>query len=65
MSTLNRPIGSRCSIALTYPVRSHFQRILTGIDGAKVRMNVAAHQQKKNDENTKTGKRKENRGDRL
>ena len=28
MNTLNGPIWSRCSIALTYPARSHFQRTL-------------------------------------
>ena len=26
MSTVDGPIWSRCSIALTYPARSHFQR---------------------------------------
>ena len=28
MSTLDGPIWSRCSIALTYPAKSHFQRTL-------------------------------------
>ena len=42
-----------CSIALTYPARSHFQRTL---NRERVRMNVAAHQDK--EKNKKTGKRK-------
>ena len=45
-----------CSIALTYSARSHFLRTPNREDGTRVRMNVAAHQEKKKDE--KTGKRK-------
>ena len=44
--SLNRLIWSRCSIAPTYPSRSHFQRTLNRENGTKVRMNVAAHQKK-------------------
>ena len=52
MSTLNKPISSRCSIALTSPARSHFQCTL---NRERVRMNVATHQEK--EKNEKTGKR--------
>ena len=45
-----------CSIALTYPARSHFQRTLNREDRTRVRMNVAAHQEK--EKNEKTVKRK-------
>ena len=58
MSTLhlNGLIWSRCSIALTYPFRSHFQRTLNkGTTEQRVRMNAAAHQEK--EKNEKTGKR--------
>ena len=44
------------SIALSYPYRSHFQRTLNRKDRARVRINVAAHQDK--EKNEKTGKRK-------
>ena len=56
MSTLNGPICSRCSIALTYPARSHFQRTLSKENGPRVEMNLAVHQEKNKE--TKTGKRK-------
>ena len=58
MSTLNGPIWSRCSIALTYPTRSHFQRTLNRERPARARINVAAHQEKKKNEETKLGERK-------
>ena len=48
MSTLDEPIWSRCSIAPTSPCRSHFQRTLNRKEGARVRMNVVAHQEKEN-----------------
>ena len=48
MNTLDGPIWSRCSIALTCPVRSHFQRTLNRKRRAKARINVAAHQKEKN-----------------
>ena len=45
-----------CSIALTYPARSHFQRTLNRErQGTRVRMNVATHQEK--EKNKKTDKR--------
>ena len=50
MSTLDGPIWSRCSIALT--CRAHRARK----NGARVRMNVTAHQEKKKNEETKKGK---------
>ena len=56
MSTLNEPNWSMCSIALNYPARSHFQRTLNRERQGRVKMNVAAHQEK--DKNEKTGKRK-------
>ena len=53
------PIWSRCSIALTCPARSHFQRTLSREkDGARAEMNVTAHQEKEKNEKTKTGKRR-------
>ena len=59
MSTLDGPIWSKRSIALTCPARSHFQCTHGARkDGARVRMNVTAHQEEKN-EKTKKGRRKE------
>ena len=58
MSILDGSIWSKCSIELTCPNRSHFQRTQSKEDGAKVGMNVTAHQEKKNEE-TKKGRRKE------
>ena len=58
MSILNRPIWSRCSVALTFPARSHFQRTLNREDGTRVRTNVAAHQETEKNEEISTGKRK-------
>ena len=52
MSTADGPICSRCSIALTCPARLR----RAGKDGARVGMNVTAHQEKKNEE-TKKGNR--------
>ena len=52
MSTLDGPIWSRCSIALICPARPHFQRTQSKENGAKVGINVTAHQEKE----TKTGK---------
>ena len=56
MSTLNKPNYSMCSIALTYPARSYFQRTMNKERRYHVRMNVATHQEKK--KNEKTDKRK-------
>ena len=56
MSTLNEPIWSMCSIALTYLTRSCIQHTLTRKKRARIRMNVSAHQEK--EKNEKTGKRK-------
>ena len=60
MSTFDGPTRTGgdcwCSLTLAYPARSHFQRTLSRKDWAKVRMNVAAHQDKEKKE--KTGKRK-------
>ena len=55
MSTLNGSIWSRCSIAPTYPSRSHFLCTLNEGRRGQVRINVAAHQEK--EKNEKTGKR--------
>ena len=55
MGTLNGSIWSKCSIALTCTIRSHFQHTLNRERWARVRMNVAAHQEK---EKTKMSKRK-------
>ena len=57
MSTLDRPIWSRCSIALTCPARSHFQRTLSKERWARVGINVTAHQKKKKNDETNKGKR--------
>ena len=56
MSTLDVPIWSRCSIALTCPTRSHFQHTQSRESRARVGMNVTAHQEKKKNEETKKGK---------
>ena len=50
MSTPEKPIWSRCSITPTLLSRSHFQRTLSRKEVAKVRVNIAVHQQEK--ENT-------------
>ena len=54
MSTLDWPIWSRCSIALTYPAISHYQRTLNEKTGP----GFAAHQEKEKNDETKMGKRK-------
>ena len=59
VSTLYGPIWSTCSIALTCPDRSHFQRTQTRKDGARVGMNVTAHKEKEKNEETKKDRRKE------
>ena len=56
VSTLDGSIWSRCSIAQTCPAKSHFQ-LTQNKDGARVGMNVTAHQEKGKNEETKTGKR--------
>ena len=58
MNTLDGPVWSKYSIALTCPARSHFQRTLNKKDKTRIRMNVAAYQVKENNEETKTGKKK-------
>ena len=55
MSTLDGPIWSRCSIAPPGHISSAHR---TRKDGARVGINATAHQKKKN-EGTKTGKRKQ------
>ena len=55
MSTLDGLIWSKRSIALTCPTRSHRARK----NGARVGMNVTAHQEKEENKETKKGKRKE------
>ena len=56
MSTLDGPIWSRCSIALTRPAKSHSSAYKARKDGARIGMNVFAHQEKKKNEETKKGK---------
>ena len=58
MSTLDGPIRSKYSIALTYPARPHFQLTLRRKDRANAMMNVTAHQEKKKNDETKTGMKK-------
>ena len=58
MSTLDGPIWSRYSIALTCPARSHFQRTLRKEKWARAGMNVTAHQEKEKNEETRTEKRR-------
>ena len=57
MSNLDGPIWSKRSIALTCPARSHFQRTQSKEKWARVEMNVSAHQEKEENEETKKGKR--------
>ena len=52
MTILSGPIWRKCSIAPTYPFRSHFQHTLNRERRARVRVNVDAHQEKKKNENT-------------
>ena len=65
MSILNGPIWSRYSFALTCPARSHFSAHRAGTDGARVGMKATAHQKKKKNKETKTGRRKKKTGDRF
>ena len=58
MSTLDGPIRSRCSIALTCPPDHFSSAHRARKDEARVGMNVTAHQQKEKNEETKTGKRR-------
>ena len=58
MSTLDGPIWSKCSNALTCPARSHFQHTQRRERWAIVRMNVTAHQVKENNGETKNCKRR-------
>ena len=58
MNTLDGPLWSKRSIALTCPARSYFQCAhRTRKDGARVGMNVTAHQEKEENEETKKGKK--------
>ena len=57
MSTLDGPIWSMCSIALTCPARPHFQCTQSKKNGARVGMNDTAHQEKEENEEMKKGKR--------
>ena len=58
MSTLDGPIWSKLSIALTCPARSHYQRTLSKERWGQGGMNVTAYQEKKKNEETKKGKRR-------
>ena len=62
MSTLNEPICSSCSIAPTYPSRSHFEHTLNRESRIGVRINVAVPQEKENEE---AGKREAEEGKQL
>ena len=59
MSTLDGPIWSKHSIALTCPPGHISSAHRARKDGARVGMNVTAHQEKKKNEETKKGRRKE------
>ena len=59
MSTLDGPIRSKRSIALTCPPGHISSAHRARKDGARVGMNVTAHQEKKKNEETKKGRRKE------
>ena len=63
MSTLDGPIWSKCSMALTCPASHISSAHRAGKDEARVEMNVIAYQEEKNKE-TSTGKR-EKTGDRF
>ena len=65
MSTLDGTIWSKCSIALTYPPGHISSAHRAGKDGARVWMNVTAHQEKEKNKETKTGRRKEKTGDQF
>ena len=57
MSTLDGPISSKRSIALIRPPGYISNAHRAGKDGARVGMNVTAHQEKGENEETKKGKR--------
>ena len=65
MNTLDEPIWSKYSIAVTYLARSDFQRMLSKKDGSRVGMNVTAHQEKKKNKETKMGMKKAREGRRY
>ena len=58
MSTLDGPIWSRYSIALTCLARSHFQRTLSKERWSQSGMNHTAYQEKEKNVETRTGKRR-------
>ena len=58
MRTLDGHIWSRCSIVLPTPPGHICSAHRTGKDGARVRINASAHQEKVKNEEIKTGKRK-------
>ena len=58
MSTLDGPIWSRCRIALTCPASHISSTHRAGKDVTRVWMNVTAHQEKKKNKETKTGRRR-------
>ena len=57
MSTLDEPIWSRRSIALTCPPGHISSAHRAGKDGAKIGMNATAHHEKEENEEMKKGKR--------
>ena len=58
MSTLDGPIWSRGSIALIAPPGHITSTHRAGKDGARAGMNVTSHQEKKKNEEMKTGKKR-------
>ena len=58
MSTFDEQIWSRCSIALTCPAGHISSANRAGKDGARVGINVTAHQEKEKNKETTTGKKR-------
>ena len=58
MSTFDGAIWSRCSIVLTYPARSHFQRTLSKERWGQGWDERYSSSREEENEETKTGKRK-------
>ena len=65
MSILDEPVWSRCSIALTCPARSHFQRTLNREKRGWGKDEDSYHQEKeKNEERIRATEKQEKREDR-
>ena len=68
MSTLDVPIWSKHSIALTYPARSHFQRTVSKeryVQGLDKRYCSSREEEEEDEDGHEEGRRKEKTGDQF